>query len=416
MYFKPQNLISTGEVSRLFNVKNNVTKLYKDAIYWPDNGYSCYDEYMFNVQEVLNIHKDKLSNRLFRTNKNILTTEMVISFQNKWFDVLNQLLGNGTFTIYYNFLIQDDEFYFYDNKETNENAQLLLSKYREIKETTIIEKLAKGLEARFKHEISYRRYQLSTKKYLNELSSEFDISDLNVSIDHIKDLALEKFNENIDIKQYIRDIRQEHKDFDKFSKSLDIKAKKDRKIKEKLNASEFKKSLFLDTETTGLGDDDEIVQIGIIDHNGKVLLNELIKPLKPIYQSASEIHGITNETVKNAHSYTEIHDKIVEIVKDKNLLIYNKSFDLDMLQQTAFKHGWSGYEFEYKKAFCVMNWYAKIYGEYNDYFGSYTWQKLNNAAYQQDIDISDLTEHEAVSDCEITRRLVTKLISDNPIF
>lgn len=235
-------------------------------------------------------------------------------------------------------------------------------------------------------------------------------------MDHIKDLALEKFNENIDIKQYIKDIRQEHKDFDKFSKSLDIKAKKDRKIKEKLNASEFIKSLFLDTETTGLGDDDEIVQIGIVDHKGKVLLNELVKPTKPISQSASEIHGITNETVKNAHSYTEIHDKIVEIVKDKNLLIYNKDFDLDMLQQTAMIHGLSGYKFGYKKAFCVMNWYAKIYGEYNDYFGSYTWQKLSNAAYQQDIDISDLTEHEAVSDCEITRRLVTKLISDNPIF
>lgn len=40
--------------------------------------------------------------------------------------------------------------------------------------------------------------------------------------------------------------------------------------------------LILDTETTGLGDDAEIVEIAIIDQDKNVLLNSLVKPSKPI--------------------------------------------------------------------------------------------------------------------------------------
>ena len=38
--------------------------------------------------------------------------------------------------------------------------------------------------------------------------------------------------------------------------------------------------VILDTETTGLGDNDVIVQLGILDLNGNVLLDTLIKPTK----------------------------------------------------------------------------------------------------------------------------------------
>ncbi len=55
--------------------------------------------------------------------------------------------------------------------------------------------------------------------------------------------------------------------------------------------------LFIDTETTGLGDDAEIVEICIIDSHGFIMLNTLIKPTKPIPDEAIAIHGITNEMV-----------------------------------------------------------------------------------------------------------------------
>ena len=68
----------------------------------------------------------------------------------------------------------------------------------------------------------------------------------------------------------------------------------------------------LDTETTGLDEDAEIVEIAIVDSTGKVLLDTLVKPSKPlpVYCEASEIHGITNEMLVNAPNWQDIYEKV----------------------------------------------------------------------------------------------------------
>lgn len=53
--------------------------------------------------------------------------------------------------------------------------------------------------------------------------------------------------------------------------------------------------IILDTETTGLDNTAEIVEISVINDQGEVLLDTLIKPTKPIPGDATAIHGITNE-------------------------------------------------------------------------------------------------------------------------
>ena len=40
--------------------------------------------------------------------------------------------------------------------------------------------------------------------------------------------------------------------------------------------------VMLDTETTGLGEADEIVQIAVISPSGETLINSLLRPSKPI--------------------------------------------------------------------------------------------------------------------------------------
>ena len=60
----------------------------------------------------------------------------------------------------------------------------------------------------------------------------------------------------------------------------------------------------LDTETTGLYDDAEIVEISIIDENGGVLLDTLVKPLKPIPAEATAIHGDRCLSTDQASSIT----------------------------------------------------------------------------------------------------------------
>jgi len=99
-----------------------------------------------------------------------------------------------------------------------------------------------------------------------------------------------------------------------------------------------------------------------------------------------------------------IHQHLQSIFKERNVIIYNASFDLQMLQQSALKYNLT--PLKVNSVVCAMKWYAEYYGQWNDFRGDFKWQRLCNAAKQQDIEIHDLTAHRALDDCEITRRLI----------
>lgn len=61
-----------------------------------------------------------------------------------------------------------------------------------------------------------------------------------------------------------------------------------------------KGAVFVDTETTGLNKDDEIIENYIVDAYGAILLDSLVKPTKPIPPEATMINGITNKDVMRA--------------------------------------------------------------------------------------------------------------------
>ncbi|MGQ9851437.1 MAG: 3'-5' exonuclease, partial [Aggregatilineaceae bacterium] len=54
----------------------------------------------------------------------------------------------------------------------------------------------------------------------------------------------------------------------------------------------------LDTETTGLGQRDQVVQVAVIDYTGAPLLERLIRPGLPISADASRVHGLTEKSVR----------------------------------------------------------------------------------------------------------------------
>jgi len=166
---------------------------------------------------------------------------------------------------------------------------------------------------------------------------------------------------------------------------------------------------YLDTETTGSGEDDEVVQLAIVNSRGASVFDSYIKPSKPIAPEATAISGISDETVKDAPTWSEVHKQINDLLAGQNVYIYNADFDVRIMAQTASKHGLSLPAFN---AECLMNTYSLLYAEYNPRTGSYDRrQKLTNAAMQQGVNISDLTAHNALDDCEITRRLHVKLLA-----
>lgn len=179
--------------------------------------------------------------------------------------------------------------------------------------------------------------------------------------------------------------------------------------------SEF---IVLDTETTGLDKNDEIIEISIISHDGTVLLDTLIKPLKKIPQAAINIHGITNEDVKNAPRWRDIHNIFSELVLGKTVVIYNRNFDTRLIKQTCKKYALQAPSFQSK---CAMLLYARYNGTINKYTGDYRWHKLTDATSHFGMTIQ--SSHRALEDARLTLYLMLcmaeaypqKSITDNAI-
>ncbi len=158
----------------------------------------------------------------------------------------------------------------------------------------------------------------------------------------------------------------------------------------------------LDTETTGVTADDEVIQIGIVNQLGETVLNTLLNPTVPISSGAQAVHGISQPDVANAPTFRELYVQLSAILAGQTVIAYNMDFDWRMLQQTAKRHQLPMIRVHEKH--CAMKQYAKFYGMWNGYRRSYKWQKLGNACIQQGITVGNT--HDALDDVLLTLELL----------
>jgi DNA polymerase III subunit epsilon len=139
------------------------------------------------------------------------------------------------------------------------------------------------------------------------------------------------------------------------------------------------KYLLFDTETTGLGKDDEICAVAVADLNGQVLFDSLVSPIKPISNEASQVNGITNEDVLNQPCWPEVWEKLRPIIQGKILLAYHSDFHIGMLQQTNKKYGITAQEIPHE---CVMCGYDTYLGNDDGWYMSLwqasSWDAISN--------------------------------------
>lgn len=153
--------------------------------------------------------------------------------------------------------------------------------------------------------------------------------------------------------------------------------------------------VILDTETTGLYDA-EIIELSIIDKQGKVLFDSLFKPKEPIPQEVIEIHGIDNEMVAAAPTWAEKFNEIKSILEGKTVVIYNADFDCSMIHST--NRIWEiGEHISFTPA-CAME-------AYRMYCGSDRWCKLSEAS-------GKYTAHRSLNDCYSVLTLLNKVWSE----
>jgi DNA polymerase-3 subunit epsilon len=151
--------------------------------------------------------------------------------------------------------------------------------------------------------------------------------------------------------------------------------------------------VILDTETTGLDDHAEIVEIAVINLNGDTLLNSRVRPLrrKTMPAEAENVHGISIEDLIDAPSWPELCPSLEVCLAGKIIVSYNADFDSRLIQQTSTRNRGTVSMGEWQ---CAMLKYAAFFGEWDDYHKSFKWQKLVSG------------DHTALGDCLATRLLI----------
>lgn len=169
--------------------------------------------------------------------------------------------------------------------------------------------------------------------------------------------------------------------------------------------------LVLDTETTGISDDDQVISVTVTDmETGVKVFDSFIKPTVPIHPKALELHGITEEFLSTAPSFEDVYPLLSHILDNSEVVAYNAEFDKRLLEDTCYDFGLSPF---YGVTWqCLMLDYAALFGEFKEHgkdTESPKWQRLSIAAEQQGVDISNIDLHSSSGDCELTRRLFMAL-------
>ena len=164
--------------------------------------------------------------------------------------------------------------------------------------------------------------------------------------------------------------------------------------------------IFLDTETTGLSfrDGHKIVEIACIETKdlivtGKVF-HKLINPKRSIPTEAYNVHGFSEDFLKDKATFDQIADEFLSFIKDKKIIIHNAAFDLDFLNGEL---GSIQKEKINKKLVIDSLEVAR-----NKFPG--TSNSLDALCKRFSVDLSRRTKHNALLDCELLREVYINLL------
>ena len=161
-------------------------------------------------------------------------------------------------------------------------------------------------------------------------------------------------------------------------------------------------TVIIDIESTGLLSQDpetEIVQLCILNIQGRPLFSMLLKPSQPMKEEVIAIHKISNEQIVNQPIFPQVAKMIAFVLKDKHVVSWNMDFDWKLLM-----HMFKKYEQETPKiagASCAMDRYSEWTGEWSEKKQGFKWQKLPNFIGEE--------SHDAYNDCRNALKAIQKM-------
>lgn len=158
-----------------------------------------------------------------------------------------------------------------------------------------------------------------------------------------------------------------------------------------------------DTETTGLGEDDEILTFGGINADGEKF-SLLIRPQQIARVEAhQDVHGITIEDAAGGLDFvTHAYPTLRSCLNDTIWVIYNAEFDTRMLEQMCLRYGQP--PLLPLATVDAMQMFARFACEWDEKKGRLRYFTLTEAAAYMGLEVE--TFHTADADALTTLRLI----------
>lgn len=160
---------------------------------------------------------------------------------------------------------------------------------------------------------------------------------------------------------------------------------------------EAREVVILDSETTDLHG--EIIDLAIISIAGEVLYNGRFNPVSAIAPGAQAVHGLSAEMLAGEPRFFDEWPQIRAVLEAARLvLIYNAGYDTFCLRYTCQLHDVESIELPTR---CVMQEYARWFGEWSSYHRDYRWQSLPGG------------DHTALGDCRATLDVLLSMATED---
>ena len=155
----------------------------------------------------------------------------------------------------------------------------------------------------------------------------------------------------------------------------------------------------LDTETTGLGPYDQVVEVAVISASGRTLLDSTARPARPVSKKAAAVHGLGDAELASAPTWSTVWARLRPLLRDATLVAWNASFDLRLLRQTCDRHG---LPFQAPRFVCLREAFRR----------RHPLVRSSLAAACLTLGLPQRPLHRAHADAELVRRLAWCLLDD----
>jgi|SRR5215204_4159651 len=153
----------------------------------------------------------------------------------------------------------------------------------------------------------------------------------------------------------------------------------------------------LDSETTGLKNPVQFVEIAIVDAGARTLFEGTVRPSCAVEVGATRIHGHTAHSLAGSPPFWEIYPDLLDALWGKRVAVYNASYDSRVWDTAVSSLGARGTLVGKLPAWeCAMRRYTAYVGEPSKR-GGYRSQKLPGG------------DHSALGDALATLRLIEEM-------